>query len=90
MKYLSRQEAKYRLKFIQENHYSKAEQKLMDTFMELQNASYKVVYKETCKGCVYSFMEAISANRVAIAIRNCGESAATMSKKLLEVSKIGG
>ena len=87
---LSQQEANYRIKFIQEHHYNKAEQKLMDATMCLQNTSYKMVYKEARKGIVFSFMAIISTNKAAKAIRNIGMSAETAVKSLDKVSKLGG
>lgn len=87
---LSQQEASYRIKFTQEHHYNKAEQRLMDATMSLQNTSYKMVYKEARKGIVFSFMAIISTNKATKAIRNIGVSAETAAENLLKISKLGG
>ena len=87
---LSQQEANYRIKFIQEHHYNKAEQRLMDTTINLQNTSYKRVYKRARKGIVFSFMVIISTERATKAIRNAGVSAETAAESLDRISKLGG
>ncbi len=87
---LSRQEAKYRIKFIQEHHYNKAEQRLMDATMSLQNTSYAVIYKEARQGIVFSFMAIIATERATKAIRNIGVSAETAAENLLKISRLGG
>lgn len=85
---LSRKEAKYRIKFIQEHHYNKAEQRLMDATMSLQNTSYKRVYKRARKGIVFSFMVIISTERATKAIRNIGMSAETTAESLDKIRRV--
>lgn len=87
---LSRKEAKYRIKLVQELHYNKAEQKIMDETIQSLNSSYKMVYKEARQGIVFSFMAIIATERATKAIRNIGVSSEMAAENLLKISKLGG
>jgi len=61
---LSRKETKYRIKFIQECHYNKLEQRQFDKAKNDLNKSYKQIYNDMIKGITYLFMATISAQRM--------------------------
>lgn len=69
---LSKQERKYRIKFIQEHHYNKFEQKQFDKAKDKLGMSYKELYNNVKNGRTYMLMTVISANRMAKAMHEVG------------------
>lgn len=69
---LSKQESKYRIKFIQEHHYDKFGQKYLDEAKNMLSLSYKELYNNVKNGRTYMFMTVISANRMAKAMHEVG------------------
>lgn len=77
---LSRKEARFRIKIIQENHYNKVEQKILDKAISEMTIRYKDVYKTQHIGMCYVFMAVIAAHRLSKAFETIG----IMSKQALE------
>ncbi len=71
---LSKKEAKYRNKFIQEYHYDKFEQKQLDMAKKDLKFPYKQIYLDAKRGFVYTFMIINSMNRANKAISKAGVS----------------
>jgi len=71
---LSKQESKYRIKFIQEHHYNKFEQKQFDEAKNRLGLSYKELYNNVKNGRTYMFMAVIAANKMAKAMWDIGSS----------------
>ena len=70
---LTKNERKYRIKFIQECHYNKVEQRIFDVEVAAMGETYKGIYKSMRSGYVYMFMATITAQRAARAMANVGE-----------------
>lgn len=85
---LTRKEAQFRMKLIQENHYDKKEQQIVTTAIVTQGLSYKRVYTEWKRGKIYFFMAAISVSRVNKAFIALGISTviAAENMRMLSVS----
>jgi hypothetical protein len=61
---LSKNEAKYRKKFIAEHNYNKVEQMMFDKEISSSPFSYKVVYECVKKGIYFSFMAGLSMHKL--------------------------
>lgn len=85
---LSKKEAKYRIKFIQECHYNKFEQRQLDKAKNDLNKTYKCIYKDMRKGIVYLFMATISTNRAAKSITKAGVTVAQAAQTLAMFGKV--
>ncbi len=72
---LTKSEYKHRVKFIQEHHYNKSEQRILDEAKHSLNMSYKELYWDMRRGIVYAFMSTISMRRISRALYYCGVSA---------------
>lgn len=83
---LSKKEAKYRTKFIQENHYDKAEQRIFDDAKAELGITYKELYKAYRRGEEFLFMLTICFSRVAKAVRNAGISAAQLAESISAIT----
>ena len=71
---LSKKEYRYRMKIVQENHYNKDEQRILDEAASEKTQSYKDIYESQRGGAVYCFMAIIGIMRLARAFANVGES----------------
>ena len=69
---LSKQESKYRKKFIAEKHYNKAEQQIFDQAVMDSRWRYKEVYIDMRKGVTYLFMAVIAMRRASKAMATVG------------------
>lgn len=67
---LSKAEYKYRMKFIQECHYNKSEQRIFDEAVTSMDDTYKMLYKSMRSGNTYMFMATIAAKRMAKSMSN--------------------
>lgn len=65
-------ETQYRIKLIQENHYNKIEQRLLDREASLHNLKYKEIYSKSKRGFCFWFMAAISVRRANKAMAQLG------------------
>ena len=74
---LTKNEAKYRIKLMQENHYTKEEQKEIDVAIKNQNLSYKRVYLDLKDGLLYFFIR-----RATKAFQLLGSSFATLERAM--------
>lgn len=68
---LSRREAKNRMRFIQEHHYNKAEQRILDDAAP-KLCGYTEIYIAYRKGAVFGFMASISILRLSRTMRRAG------------------
>lgn len=84
---LSKTEYKHRIKFIQECHYNKSEQRIFDTEVAAMGVTYKAIYKSMRSGYVYTFMAVIVSNRCSRAFYNIGVSAERMAESMQTVIK---
>lgn len=84
---LSKSESKYRIKIIQEWHYDKMAQNILDRYALNADMSYKSLYQCMRKGYVYNFMAAISTYRVNRAIRELGISCKEATNALTELGR---
>lgn len=82
---LSRKEQIFRIKFIQECHYNKAEQRIFDEAVAAMGETYKRIYKSMRSGYVYTFMALIASNRLSRAFYNMGVSAAEAAESIQTV-----
>lgn len=62
------------MKIIQENHYNKDEQRILDEAALGKPQSYKDIYESQRGGAVYCFMAIIGSMRLARAFANVGKS----------------
>lgn len=85
---LSKTEYKHRIKFIQECHYNKAEQRIFDVEVAAMGETYKKIYKAMRSGYVYMFMATITAQRAAKAIANVCVSVAQATKCFSAIGKV--
>lgn len=85
---ISKAERKYRIKFIQEHHYNKSEQRIFDEFAMRMSITYKEVYKSMRSGMVFSFMATIVVARASKAIRRASISIAQLGTSLQNITKI--
>ena len=69
---LSRKESRFRIKIIQENHYNKVEQKILDKAVSEMTIRYKDVYKAQRIGRCYVFMAVIAEHRLSKAFETIG------------------
>lgn len=83
---LSKQELKYRTKFIQEHHYNKSEQRQLDAAIIRLNISYKELYFNVRRGERYSFMAIIACNR---ATRQFGKLGMIMTAATMAITSLG-
>lgn len=72
---LSKADHKCRMKFIQENHYDKAEQKYFDNAKAIIGLTYKELYMAYRRGDIFYFMYDISVKRVGKVMSKLGVSA---------------
>ena len=79
---LTKNEAKYRIKLMQENHYTKEEQKEIDVAIKNQNLSYKRVYLDLKDGLLYFFILEIGVRRATKAFQSLGSSFATLERAM--------
>lgn len=71
---LSKREAKCRTKIIQEGHYNKAEQRILDDDRKTTGRSYAETYAGQRAGKTYTFMAVIAATRLSAAFATAGVS----------------
>ena len=74
---LPKTESKYRIKFIQEHHYNKQEQKQFDEAVIGLGLAYKRIYQNVRNGYRYIFMATIATNRLVSAFKKLSVSANT-------------
>lgn len=84
---LSKAERKYRIKFIQECHYNKTEQRIFDVEVAAMGETYKGIYKSMRSGYVYMFMATITAQRAARAMANVCVSVVQATKCISAIGK---
>ena len=84
---LSKAEYKHRIKFIQECHYNKAEQRIFDEEVAAMGETYKGIYKSMRSGYVYTFMALIVSNRLGRAFYNIGVTVERMTESIQAVTK---
>lgn len=77
---LTKNEAKYRIRLMQENHYTKEEQQEIDVAIKNQNLSYKRVYSDLKNGLLYFFILEIGVRRATKAFQLLGSSFATLER----------
>lgn len=85
---LSKAEHKYRIKFIQECHYNKAEQRIFDDAVAAMSETYKEVYKSMRNGNIYLFMATITVKRAAKAMSNACVSVVQATRCLSAIGKV--
>ncbi len=85
---LSKAEHKYRIKFIQECHYNKAEQRIFDEAVAAMSETYKRIYKSMRSGYVYMFMATITAQRAARAMAKVCVSVVRATKCISAIGKV--
>lgn len=85
---LSRTEYKHRIKFIQECHYNKAEQRIFDDAVAAMSETYKEAYKSMRNGKIYLFMATITVKRAAKAMSNACVSVAQATRCLSTIGKV--
>lgn len=85
---LTKSEYKHRVKFIQEHHYNKAEQRILDEAKRSLGMSYKELYRNMRRGIVYSFMSTIAMRRVSGALYTWGVSANQAIESFNELNKV--
>ena len=85
---LSKQESKYRKRFIAEKHYNKAEQRIFDQAVMDGQWRYKKVYINMRKGIIYLFMAVIATKRAGKAIEATGSTMEEASGALVCFSKV--
>ena len=73
---LSKNEAKFRKRFIAEYHYRKYEQRIFDDAIKELKTTYKEIYKSVKIGNLYMFMVAIEVSRTTNAMSNAMRRAA--------------
>ena len=81
---MSKNESKYRIKFIQEYHYNKQEQKEFDEAKLRLGLSYKQIYFNVHCGYTYVFMASISARRASNVFNNIGCQLIDLSQHLCD------
>lgn len=84
---LSKAERKYRIKFIQECHYNKAEQRIFDEAVAAMSETYKRIYKSMRNGKIYLFMATITVKRAAKAMSNACVSVAQATRSFSAIGK---
>lgn len=84
---MTAKERKYRIKFIQEHHYNKAEQRIFDEAVASMDDTYKAVYKSMRSGNIYLFMATITVKRAAKAMSNACVSVAQATKYFSAIGK---
>lgn len=84
---LSKAEHKYRIKFIQECHYNKAEQRIFDEAVAAMSETYKRIYKSMRSGKIYLFMATITVKRAAKAMSNACVSVAQATRSFSAIGK---
>lgn len=85
---LSKAEYKYRIKFIQECHYNKSEQRIFDEAVTGMDDTYKAVYKSMRNGQIYLFMATITVTRAAKAMSNTCVSVEQATRCLSAIGKV--
>ena len=85
-KQLSKRELKYRIKFIQENHYNKFEQRIFDDGIRSHQYTYRQFYKEWRSGRQYWFILEIVNYRASMAVSQLGRAFKESAKVFGEIS----
>lgn len=85
---LSKQECKSRIKFIQEHHYNKFEQKYLDEAKYNLGLSYKEIYHKAQNGFTYIFMAVISLYRTNRSISKISMSAKQLTECMAALGQV--
>lgn len=84
---LSKNDDKFRKRFIAEHHYRKNEQRIFDDAIKELKKTYKEVYKSVKNGSSYMFMVVIAASRTAAAMRRSALSIDEAATAMLNLSR---
>lgn len=84
---LSKKEARYRMKIIQENRYNKEEQRILDKAAAEMPRRYEDIYEAQRGGAVYWFMAIIGSMRASRALASAGNSFTELSGAFDEFRK---
>lgn len=84
---LSEKETRYRMKIIQESHYNKSEQRILDEAAAEMSRSYQDIYEAQRGGAVYFFMSVIGSMRASRAFADLGNSFSVFSEAASRFTK---
>lgn len=84
---MNRKEKKYRVNIIQEHHYNKSEQRILDDYKVKYGVTYKKIYSVLKAGKNLSFQAVIASDRAARAACRLGGTAEHTAKGLLAFAK---
>lgn len=87
---LSKRESKYRVKIIQERHYNKGEQRILDQAAAENGYTYKRIYNAHRRGETYAFMAVIAMTRASKAFAGIGIAASDMAESFGRLAEASG
>lgn len=85
---LSKQESKYRKRFIAEKHYDKEEQRIFDQAVIDGQWRYKKAYMDMRKGIKYLFMVVIATRRAGKAIEATSSTAVVAAEAMTRFAEV--